>query len=88
MSWKNWELVANEPVDIQDFMEFVDHFRGIYRIYLKWITQIRMMSTCNQSDLESLGSWPNMPKNLQSTLGDFYEPNKEILIYMCQSPKD
>ena len=25
------------------------------------------MSTCNQLDLESLGSWPTMPKNFSGT---------------------
>ena len=38
----------------------MDHFRGIYKIYLKWIKQNRKMSTCNRLDLESLGSWPTI----------------------------
>ena len=45
-----------------------DHFRGIYRIYLRWIKKKNWkMSTCNQLDLESLGSWPTMPKNFPGT---------------------
>ena len=42
MSGKNWQLVADEPdefeiklVEVQDFKRSTDHFRGIYRIYLK-----------------------------------------------------
>ena len=35
MSGKNWWLVADEPVEGPDFRKFTDHFRGIYRIYLK-----------------------------------------------------
>ena len=47
-----------------DFRRITDHFRGIYRrIYLKWIKHNWKMSTCNRLDLESLGSWPTMPKN-------------------------
>ena len=42
-------------------------FRGIYRIYLKWLKQIRKMSTCNRLDLQLLGSWLTMPKNFPGT---------------------
>ena len=38
-----------------------------YRIYLKWIKQCWTMSTCTWLDLESLGSWPTMPKNFVGT---------------------
>ena len=60
MSGKNRRLVADEPVEVQDFSKFTDHFGGIYRIYLKWIKQKWKMSTCNRLDLESLGSWPTL----------------------------
>ena len=46
MSGKNRRLVADEPVEfkkypvrVEDFMRFIDHFRGIYRIYLKWMKE-------------------------------------------------
>ena len=32
-------------LEVQDFRKFTDHFRGIYRIYLNWITQTRKMWT-------------------------------------------
>ena len=36
MSGKNRWLVADESVEVQEFMEITDHFRGTYRIiYLK-----------------------------------------------------
>ena len=35
MPRKNQWLVANEPVEVQDFKKFSDHLRGIYRMYLK-----------------------------------------------------
>ena len=35
MSGKNWRLVADEPVEVQDYRKFTDQIRGIYRIYLK-----------------------------------------------------
>ena len=34
------------------------------RIYLKLIKKNQKITTCNQLDLETLGSWPIMPKNL------------------------
>ena len=49
--WTGW---------VRDFRRITHHFRGIYRIYLKWIKQIRKISTCNQLNLESLGSWPTL----------------------------
>ena len=63
MSGENRRLVADEPVEfekelvgVQDFKRITYHFRGIYKIYLKQRKQNRKMSTCNQLDLESLGS--------------------------------
>ena len=50
-------------------MKFTDHFRGTYRIYLKWTKQNRKMSTCNRLDLESLGSWPTIYAHFKNFLG-------------------
>jgi hypothetical protein len=33
MNGENWQLVTNEPVEVQDCRKIRDHFRGIYRIY-------------------------------------------------------
>ena len=68
MSGKNQQLVTDEPVEFEklwrvevgDFRRVSDHLRGIYGIYIKWIKKIRKMSTCNQLNLESLGSWPTI----------------------------
>ena len=51
-----------------------NHFRGIYRIHLKWINQNRTMLTCNRIDLESLGSWLTPPKNFPGTVADHPHP--------------
>ena len=37
MSRKNRRLVADEPVEVQDFKGIIDHYIGIYKIYLKWM---------------------------------------------------
>ena len=44
MFGKKRRLVADEPVEfkkqpveVQEFRKFTDHFRGIYWIYLKWM---------------------------------------------------
>ena len=39
-------------------------FRGIYRIYLDIIKKDWKIATCNWLDLETIGSWLIMPKNL------------------------
>ena len=55
MSGKNQRLFADEPVEVQDFKKFTDHFRGIYfRTYLKCLT------ACNRLDLESLEPGPTL----------------------------
>ena len=72
MIGENRQVVTNElvefekePVEVhQDFREITDRFRGIYRIYPNLIKENRRMSTCNQLDLQTLGSHPIMPKNL------------------------
>ena len=44
MSEENQRLVTYElvefekwPVEVRDIRRIIDHFRGIYRIYLKWM---------------------------------------------------
>ena len=56
MSRENMRLVAHALVEVQDFGKFTAHFRGKYRIYLDLLKKIQKMSTCNQLDLETLGS--------------------------------
>ena len=41
---------------------FTDQSKGIFRIYLKWITENRKMPTCNRLDLETLRASPLMDK--------------------------
>ena len=36
----------------------------------EWKQNWKIMSTCNWLDLESLGSWPTMPKNFLGTAWD------------------
>ena len=67
MYGKNPWLVAYEPVEVQDFKKVTEHLRIISRIYIKWIKQNQKMWTCNRLDLESLESWPTMPKNFPDT---------------------
>ena len=76
LSGENWQLVIDEPVEVQDFKRITDRFRGIYKIYLKWIKLNWKMSTCNRLDLESLGSWPTMPKNFPGTVVEGRALNK------------
>ena len=51
-------------VEVQDCRIITDHFSGIYRIYPNLIKANQRMSTCNQLDLQTLGSQPVIPKNL------------------------
>ena len=44
--------------------EITDHLRGMNRIYPNLIKENRMMSTCNQLDLQKLGSQLIISKNL------------------------
>ena len=49
-----------QPVEVQDHRKITDHFRGIYTIYPNLIKEHRRMSTCDQLDLQTLGSQPIM----------------------------
>ena len=71
MIGENRQLVTNEPVEfkkqlveVQDYKKITDQFRRIYKIYPNLIKENQRMSTCNQLDLQTLGSQPVMPKNL------------------------
>ena len=73
-SGKNRRLVTDEPIEFEklvfevgDFNSITNHFKGICKIYLKWIKKNLKMSTCNRLNLESVGSWPTLPKNLPGT---------------------
>ena len=37
----------NEPVELQAFRKITHHFKGIYRICLKFMKKIRKFTTCN-----------------------------------------
>ena len=45
---------GNWPVQVQDFRQIGDHFKGIYRIYLKPMKE--KIPKCNRLDLKTLGS--------------------------------
>jgi hypothetical protein len=62
MIGENRQLVADEPVEVQDCRKITDRFRGIYRIYSNLIKENRRMSTCNWLHLQTLGSQPVMYK--------------------------
>ena len=53
-----------QPVEVQDCRKFIDHFRGICRIYPNLNKENRKMSTWNRLDLQTLESQPVMPNNL------------------------
>ena len=83
MIGENQPLVIDEPVEfekwpvkVQDFMKTTHRFRGICKIYLKLIKKNRDITTCNRLDLETLGSWPVVCKNLLQTLeGSLFQQN-------------
>ena len=43
MIGENWQLVTNEPVEVEDYRKITDHFRGIYRIYPNLTKENRRM---------------------------------------------
>ena len=60
-SGKNRRLVTDEPIEFEklvfevgDFNSITNHFKGICKIYLKWIKKNLKMSTCNWLILESV----------------------------------
>ena len=62
VSPKNPRNLSKTKLQVQDFRQIDDHFRGIYRIYLKLIKRDWKLRTCNRLDLETLGSRPIVPK--------------------------
>ena len=71
MIGENRQIVTNEPVEfekqpveVQDCRKDTDHSKGIHSLYPKLMKENRRLSTCNQLDLQILGSQPVMPKNL------------------------
>ena len=48
-------------IKVQDFKKITHHSRGMYGIYLKQIKSNQKITTYN---LESLGYWPIVPKNV------------------------
>ena len=40
MTRENWQLVTDEPVEVQDCRKITNHSRGIHRIYLNLIKEI------------------------------------------------
>ena len=72
MIGENEKLVTNEPVEfekspveVEDCRKTTNLFDGICRIYHPNLMKENLrMSTCSQSDLQTLGSQPVIPKNI------------------------
>lgn len=68
MQWtgENRPLVMDTPVEFekQPVEQLNPHFRGILRICFKLMKENWKKSTWNQWELETLGSWPIMPKTM------------------------
>ena len=70
MIGKNWQLLTNEPVElekepvevVQDCRKITNPFRRIYGIYPNLIVENRRISKCNRLDLQTLASQPIVPK--------------------------
>lgn len=43
-----------QPVQVHDFRQTADHFRGIYRMYLRSLKEFVKISTYNRLDLDTL----------------------------------
>ena len=68
---ENQQFVANEPVECEDlslevqtYKKITNKIEGNYRIYPNLIKGNWRMSTCDRLDLQTLGSQPDMFKNL------------------------
>ena len=51
------------PPEVQDCRKIIDYFRGIYWNNPNLIEENQRISTCNQLDLQTLGSQPIMSTN-------------------------
>ena len=57
--------LEKQPFEAQYFRRITLHYRRIYRIHpIQQRKPERRITTCNRLDLETLGVWPIMPKNL------------------------
>jgi hypothetical protein len=70
--WKVWcdrdMSLRNNQLMFETLGENTHHFRGIYRMYLKYIKKTGRCKQVSWLDLESLGSWPTMSKTFQGTV--------------------
>ena len=66
MTGENRPLVMNEMDEVQDSKKSIRSFKTfkIYRIFFILIKKIRTMITCNRLDLETIGFWPILFKNI------------------------
>ena len=62
--YKSTSGVKKPPVEDEVFRRIANHLRWIYRIYLDFIKENQKITTYNWLDLETLGSWPIVPKDL------------------------
>ena len=78
-SQKNWLSLRNNRLKFKTARKKItDCFRRIYRIYVKVMKKNRKITTCNWLDLETLGLWPRMPKNLPGQEDSFQGQCKKI----------
>jgi hypothetical protein len=80
MIGENRQLVTNvlvefekKPVEVQECGKIINHYREFYIIYPNLIKENRRMSTCNQLDLQTLGSQLIMPKNILITFHMYHQ---------------
>ena len=79
MNRENRLLVADEPVEVQDFRKIVDYFRRFCKVYSNLIKKNWKMSTCNLLDLLTLGYRPITSKNLSGYKGVVYTMDHEVV---------
>ena len=78
MTGEDRQLVPNEPVEAQDYRKTTDRLRGIHRTYPSLIKRNRRMSTCNRSDLQTLGSQPVvLPQKSPQSPDSFFPKRKK-----------
>ena len=79
-----WSL-RYSPVEVGHFGSIAGRFRGIYGIYHKLMEKSRKMSTCDGLDLEMLGSWLVMPKDIDLTFTYYYCSQTSIAVLIWVS---
>ena len=82
-------LVTDSPaVEVQYFMKITHYIWEIYGIYLNFIKKNQKITTCNRLDLETLRSWPIMPKiSLDTRPGSLNVWCRNTVSQMEDSPK-